>query len=103
VKKSSLNPVYIFIAPPSLEALEARLRGRATESGEDIAKRLANAEAELAYGGRAGNFDRIFINASLDACFEEMANEFQKWYPQLDAFAPDDAANPKSCTPCVVS
>jgi guanylate kinase len=101
VKKSSLDPLYIFISPPSMEALEARLRGRATEKEEDIGKRLANAAAELAYGNQAGNFDRVFINASLDACFDDMAEQFQKWYPQLDAYAPDDAA--KSCTPCVVS
>lgn len=32
---------YVFIKPPSFEALEARLRSRGTENEEDIQKRLA--------------------------------------------------------------
>ena len=58
VKKSSLKPIYIFIAPPSAKALEERLRGRGTESEEDISKRLANAAKELEYGAGKGNFDQ---------------------------------------------
>ena len=102
VKKSSLKPIYIFIAPPSMESLENRLRGRGSEKEEDIKMRLENALAEMHYGNQAGNFDRVFINASLEACFEDMAEQFKKWYPQLDEYAPDDDGAPKSCT-CVVS
>merc|ERR1712071_567631 len=40
VKKSSLSPYYVFIAPPSMEVLEKRLRSRGTEKEEDIVKRL---------------------------------------------------------------
>lgn len=50
VKKSSLNPIYIFISPPSREELEKRLRGRGTETEEQIKVRLANASKELDYG-----------------------------------------------------
>jgi guanylate kinase len=102
VKMSNLDPLYIFIAPPSMEVLEARLRGRATEKEEDISKRLANARTELAYGNEAGNFDRVFINASLKACFEDMALQFQDWYSHLDVLAPDDDEL-KTCNPCVPS
>lgn len=34
----NLDPVFIFIAPPSLEELERRLRGRMTENEEDVAR-----------------------------------------------------------------
>jgi guanylate kinase len=37
----------IFILPPSMEVLEERLRGRGTESPEQVAKRLAAARVEM--------------------------------------------------------
>lgn len=39
----------IFIAPPSVEELEKRIRGRSTETEEAIQKRLAQAKSELEY------------------------------------------------------
>ena len=50
VKLSPLQPYYVFIAPPSMEELEKRLRGRGTESEEQIKTRLGNAAKELEYG-----------------------------------------------------
>eukprot|EP00543_Licmophora_paradoxa_P014004 CAMPEP_0202457794 /NCGR_PEP_ID=MMETSP1360-20130828/14709_1 /ASSEMBLY_ACC=CAM_ASM_000848 /TAXON_ID=515479 /ORGANISM="Licmophora paradoxa, Strain CCMP2313" /LENGTH=386 /DNA_ID=CAMNT_0049077959 /DNA_START=18 /DNA_END=1178 /DNA_ORIENTATION=+ len=103
VKKSQLNPIYLFIAPPSVESLEVRLRGRGTEKEEDIKKRMANAIKELEYGSEAGNFDRVFVNADLKLCFADVADAFKEWYPQLDEVAPDDVEK-KSCTSsCVIS
>jgi len=40
---------FIFILPPSLAVLEARLRGRKTDSEEQIALRLAQSRKELAF------------------------------------------------------
>jgi len=100
VKESSLNPLYIFIAPPSREELEKRLRGRATETEDAIQTRLANAAAELEYGQTTGNFDRVFVNADLQACFATMVEQFKTWYPHLVEVAPDDEQ--KACT-CTVS
>lgn len=48
VKKTDLNARFIFISPPSFEVLEARLRGRGTETDEQVATRLANARTEMA-------------------------------------------------------
>ncbi|CAB9521526.1 Guanylate kinase [Seminavis robusta] len=100
VKKSSLEPIYIFIAPPSQEELEKRLRGRGTETEEAIKTRLGNAAKELEYGRNAGNFDRIFVNADLKATFEDIASAFKEWYPHLNEVAPDDEE--KNCA-CVIS
>jgi guanylate kinase len=85
VKASSLRPRYLFVAPPSLEELERRLRGRGTETEEAVQVRLGNAAAELAYGTAPGNFDRVVVNNDLEACFAEVVAAFREWYPQLRA------------------
>jgi len=54
---------HIFIAPPSLAELESRLRGRGTESKENIAVRLTNALVEME---DAGKYDYLIVNDQLD-------------------------------------
>jgi guanylate kinase len=53
----------VFVMPPSVEALEARLRFRQTESEEKIQMRLSKANEELAMGSE---FDFELINAEVD-------------------------------------
>eukprot|EP00523_Entomoneis_sp_CCMP467_P005434 CAMPEP_0168742088 /NCGR_PEP_ID=MMETSP0724-20121128/12856_1 /TAXON_ID=265536 /ORGANISM="Amphiprora sp., Strain CCMP467" /LENGTH=214 /DNA_ID=CAMNT_0008789627 /DNA_START=62 /DNA_END=706 /DNA_ORIENTATION=+ len=102
VKLSSLEPYYVFIAPPSKEELEKRLRGRGTETEDAIKTRLGNAAKELEYGQQAGNFDRVFVNADLKQTFEDLADCIKEWYPHLVEVAPDDEQ--KNCTSkCVIS
>jgi len=55
--------VSVFLFPPSWEALENRLRGRGTDSDEVIARRLANARAEVA---EAGAYDWWIVNDDLE-------------------------------------
>jgi guanylate kinase len=83
VKKSTLDAIYVFIAPPSMEELEKRLRGRGTESEEAVLKRLENAKEELDFGMGEGNFDRVFTNDNLDKTFKALVEQFKQWYPQL--------------------
>lgn len=83
VKKSTLDARYVFIAPPSMEELENRLRGRGTETEESILKRLGNAKEEVDFGMGEGNFDQIFTNDDLHRTLDEMVDQFQVWYPQL--------------------
>jgi len=49
----------VFILPPSLEVLEARLRGRALDGPEALARRLATAREEI---GHVGEYDYVIIN-----------------------------------------
>ena len=49
IKKLYPESTLIFIMPPSMDELRARLRGRGTESEEAIAGRLKRAEEELPY------------------------------------------------------
>lgn len=53
----------VFVKPPSLEVLEARLRGRSTESAERVAERLAIARSVM---GDAERFDALVVNDVLD-------------------------------------
>jgi guanylate kinase len=53
----------IFVLPPSREALEQRLRGRGTDSGEVIARRLRDSLADLSHWNE---FDYIVVNDDFD-------------------------------------
>ena len=63
--------VSIFILPPSKEELERRLRSRATDSDEQIERRLAKADFEL---GFAPQFDFSVVNDELSRAVEEVEN-----------------------------
>ena len=54
--------VLIFVAPPTMEELERRLRGRGTETEERIRQRLATAAREM---GEQGWFDHVVTNDDL--------------------------------------
>ena len=47
IKKMLPEAVFVFLAPPSLGALEDRLKRRRSESSQDLALRLARAEEEM--------------------------------------------------------
>ncbi|OAY43185.1 guanylate kinase 2 [Manihot esculenta] len=72
VRASSLEAIFIFICPPSMEELEKRLRARGTEAEEQILKRLRNAEAEMEQGKSSGIFDHILYNDELEECYENL-------------------------------
>ncbi|MBQ7257963.1 MAG: guanylate kinase [Abditibacteriota bacterium] len=59
VKKIMPETVLIFLAPPSMEFLEERLRGRGTDSEEDIEKRLKTAKTELEH---IKYYDYLIVN-----------------------------------------
>jgi guanylate kinase len=61
--------IGIFVLPPSLDELARRLAGRATDSAETIAGRLAAAQAEMSH---AGEFDYVIINESLDRARDDL-------------------------------
>jgi len=59
----------IFIRPPSIEALEARLRGRATDSDAVIEERLRNAREEIK---RAHDYDFLITNDDVERAYGEL-------------------------------
>jgi hypothetical protein len=62
IQASRFPARYVFIAPPSEEELEKRLRGRGTEKEDSIQKRLKQAKVELEYAKVPGVHDRIIVN-----------------------------------------
>lgn len=62
IQASRFPARYVFIAPPSEEELEKRLRGRGTEKEESIQKRLTQAKVELEYAKVPGIHDRVIVN-----------------------------------------
>lgn len=64
-----LNPLLVFVNPPSVEELERRLRGRKTETEESLQKRLKTARIELEYGTTPGNFDIVVHNYNLKKAY----------------------------------
>ena len=63
--------VDIFIDPPSMEELRARLEGRGTDSPEVIDKRLANAEGEIQ---RAGEYMFRVTNDDLGIAYKRLCD-----------------------------
>ena len=59
VKAAMPEAVSIFIAPPSLEVLERRLRGRATDDEDKILIRLDTAKREIA---ESVHYDHVVVN-----------------------------------------
>jgi len=70
------SAVFVLIAPPSLELLEARLRRRATDSEEQLALRIAAAERELA---QFRLYDYIVTNDDLVAAVRELEMLFRSF------------------------
>ncbi|GAA6002490.1 hypothetical protein JCM10207_001148 [Rhodosporidiobolus poonsookiae] len=63
-----LNPLYVFISPPSISSLKTRLTGRGTESAESMSARLAAAVGELEYA-KSGAFDVVVVNDDLERAY----------------------------------
>jgi len=67
-----MTPVRtVFLAPPSWEELERRLRGRRTESEAAIERRLATARTELAAMGEA---DTVIVNREVAGAVAELVD-----------------------------
>lgn len=71
IRKKIPDAISIFIMPPSLEILKARLSGRGTETAELVEKRLNAALNEIK---RAEEYDYIVVNDALDEAVSDIAS-----------------------------
>jgi guanylate kinase len=71
VRKLMPGTVSVFILPPSLEALEQRLKGRSQDQPEAIARRLAAAREEISH---VREFDYVIINKDFNRAALELAS-----------------------------
>jgi guanylate kinase len=71
IRNSSLRDavVTIFILPPSIAELEARLRSRAQDSAEVVAGRMAKSRDEISHWAE---YDYVLVNRDLDTCEAEL-------------------------------
>ena len=69
VRKERPDAVLIFIAPPSVEELERRLRSRGDTNEEQIKLRLARMQWEMQ---QSEQYDYVVINDRVDACADEI-------------------------------
>jgi guanylate kinase len=69
VRRARPDAFMLFLKPPSLEELERRLRSRATETKEQISRRLAKATEELA---AEPEFDAAVVNDDLETAAREV-------------------------------
>ena len=75
VKASYNDAVTVFIMPPSIEALEQRLRHRGTDSEAVIQKRLKNAELEIA---QKNFYQYVVVNDNLEQAQQEILTLFKQ-------------------------
>ncbi|MFD1332877.1 guanylate kinase [Methylopila musalis] len=82
--------VTVFILPPSVPELKARLERRAENTPEDIRRRLRNAAIEIE---RGSNYEYSVVNDDFERCLNEVrailqAERLKRWrQPSLDAKA----------------
>lgn len=100
IRASGFPARYVFIAPPSEQELEQRLRGRGTEKEESIQKRLTQAKVELEYSKVPGIHDRIIVNdvsaprVSLRGSFEVLTSR-RIWRRRTRSLRSSSLRNPE--------
>lgn len=70
VKTLFPQSIGIYILPPSLEALKARLEGRGKDTAETIARRLAAAKDDMSH---VEEFDYVIINNNFGEAVKDIA------------------------------
>ncbi len=75
LRQHHTNILSIFIAPPSLEELEKRLRARKQDPEDTIQKRLAEAKKTMEEAQSYGN---VIVNDDLNQCIEKVEQIIQK-------------------------
>ncbi len=71
IKKKFPNTLLLFVTPPTANDLYLRLKGRNTETEEQIQRRLSRAKEEAEW---ISKYDYLVINDNLDECVEELNN-----------------------------
>ena len=78
IRKTDLNPLFIYISPPSYEILEKRLRGRQTDTEAAIEKRLQEAKESMEFSKEPGMYDHIILNDKLEEAYQQLREILRK-------------------------
>ena len=74
--------IRIFVLPPNMESLRARLEGRSTEAGEQLARRLGQADGEIAVARDSGCYPYFVVNDILETTIQEVKRIIAKEQPE---------------------
>jgi guanylate kinase len=81
ISKTDMKPFVIFLRPVSVEALEARLKGRGTEKDDVVAVRMATARRELERREELANLWNLdIVNDKIEDTLALIQTEFVKLY-----------------------
>ncbi|MFH1110644.1 MAG: guanylate kinase [Planctomycetota bacterium] len=72
VAKKMPESVRIFVLPPNMDSLRARLEGRRTEAAAQLARRLTEADGEIAIARDSGCYDHFVVNDVLETTVEQV-------------------------------
>ena len=78
VAKSMPESVRIFVLPPDQDSLRSRLEGRNTEAKEQMMKRLAQADGEIAIARDSECYQHFVVNDVLDKTIEDVKQIIQQ-------------------------
>ena len=70
--------IRVFVLPPDPKSLRARLEGRKTEAEEQLAKRLAEADGEIAFARDSGCYQHFVVNDVLETTIEEVRQTIER-------------------------
>jgi guanylate kinase len=76
IRNSALgrDVVSVFVLPPSIAELDARLRGRGQDSDDVIAGRMQKSQSEISHWAE---YDYVIINRDIDAAFAQLTTILQ--------------------------
>ena len=77
LRKAGREGIYVLLVPPDMEALEARLRGRATETEEQLSRRVKHARWEL---DQKEYYDHVVVNDKLERTVGEIKTFVDKYF-----------------------
>ena len=81
IRESGIEALFVFIAPPTFDALAERLESRGTEDDAERQRRLATAVEEL---GARTEFDVVVINDVVETAAREVVDLLEAYTPRGD-------------------
>ena len=78
-----MDCVFVGLGPPDLATLEQRLRGRRTETEENIQIRLANATKEMQAMESVDLWTVYLINEEISSCWQGLIEQLTPLYPSV--------------------
>jgi guanylate kinase len=81
IRESGIEALFVFIAPPTFDALAQRLETRGTEDEAERQRRLATAVEEL---GARSEFDVVIVNDVVETAARKVVDLLEAYTPRGD-------------------